>query len=80
MKPMSDAERTRVATNVELVKALMPEMAPVIKELHSLGLIDGWRDIAYVGPHRPEPKGVTGDQMVLVSVTETKERMKRGTH
>jgi hypothetical protein len=77
---MNDAERTRIANNIALVKSLMPEMAPIIKELHEVGLIEGWRNVVYVGPPRPEPYGVTVAQMVLESVTETKERMKRGAH
>lgn len=80
MKPIDDAERARIANNIALVKSLMPEMVPFIKELHEVGLIDGWRNVAYIGPHRPEPRGVTGDQMVLESVAQTKERMQRGAH
>lgn len=68
--------REQVAVNVAKVKALMPEMVPEIKALHEAGLIDGWRNVTYIGPHRPEPKNsVHGGQMVIESAAALKTRM-----
>jgi hypothetical protein len=83
LKPLTEAERARVAHTVSQVKELMPELVSVVKDLHAAGLIDGWRDVAYVGPIRPEPSGpkvFTADRMVLESAAATRERMSRGTH
>ncbi len=82
MKPLNEKERARVAANVAQVKALMPELVPEIKALHEAGLIEGWRNVAYIGPHRPRPPGeraVHAGQMALESMEKTKERMRNGT-
>ncbi len=70
--------REQIAATVAEVKCLMPELVPVVKELYEAGLIDGWRDVAYIGPHRPTPAGLTVDRLVLESAESVKERMKRG--
>lgn len=83
MKPLSEAERAAVAHKASLVKALMPELVPVIKELHEAGLIEGWRDVGYIGPHRPPREGeraVHVGQMVTESAAAMRERMKRGAY
>lgn len=68
--------RELIAANVAKVKALMPELVPEIKALHEAGLIDGWRDVVYIGPHRPEPKNsVHAGQMVLESAEQLKKRI-----
>lgn len=68
--------REQIAANVAEVKRLMPDLVPQIKALHEAGLIDGWRDVTYVGPHRPEPKNsVHAGQMVLESAAALKERI-----
>lgn len=68
----------RARANAAEVKRLMPELVPEIKALHEAGLIEGWRSVTYIGPHRPDPpKAVSAGQMVLTSATELKERMKR---
>ncbi len=36
----------------------MPEMLPEIKELHALGMIDGWRNVTYAGFDEPPVMGV----------------------
>lgn len=48
LPPLSEAERERVARNIELVKQYLPEAVPFIKEMHELGLIDGWRSVRVV--------------------------------
>lgn len=45
---LTAAAQERVATNRALVHEHMPEMLPVIKELHELGLIAGWRNVEEV--------------------------------
>ncbi|MCW5624410.1 MAG: hypothetical protein KIT73_06830 [Burkholderiales bacterium] len=32
------------------VKEHCPELVPFLKELHALGMIDGWRSVTYCGP------------------------------
>lgn len=39
-----------------LVLAEIPDAVPFIRELHQAGLIDGWRNVSYVGP----PRGPVG--------------------
>ena len=84
MKPLPEAERERISANVAAVKALMPGLVPEIKALHEAGLIDGWRSVIYVGPPRAGLSGagvVRGDQMMLESMEQTKERIgKNGTY
>lgn len=52
--PIDDDERARIAANVELHKKHLPEFAPLIKELHAVGLIDGWRAIQKIEVFRKE--------------------------
>lgn len=47
-KPLSAAAQARVAENRALVHEHLPEALPFIKELHELGMIDGWRDVVEV--------------------------------
>lgn len=55
-RPLSDAERERVAQNYALVKTHLPEVVPLIKALHEAGLIDGLRAIDKVAVfHGKEP-------------------------
>ncbi len=76
LRPLTETEKARVAATVELVKAVMPEMADSIKALRAAGFDIGWRDVTYVGPHRPEPKNsVHAGQMMLISTAALKERM-----
>lgn len=79
MKPLTDAEHGRVAQHVSQVKALMPELVSEVKALVDAGLIEGWRNVTYAGPHRQGMCGagvVRGDQMVLESTEAFKARMK----
>lgn len=48
LRPLNDAELATVAQNKALVCTHMPEMVPIIKELHECGLIDGWRSVVKV--------------------------------
>jgi len=78
-KPLTDAERERVAETIVQVRALVPGLVPLVKDLHALGMFDGWRAINYVGPIRPDPPNcVHAGQMVLESAEALKERMKHG--
>ena len=71
---ISHEERARIAQNVVAVKEMLPELVPFLQELHAEGMIEGWRDVAYVGPHRPDPPGaVAVSQMVMGTAAEALE-------
>lgn len=78
--PISDTERERIAANIAYAKTYLPGFAALFKDLHTLGMVTGWRDIDYVGPARPGPKGITADKLVLESATALKARLKNGNH
>lgn len=79
MNALNQTERDRIAANIEAVKTLMPELLPEIKTLHAAGLIDGWRNVTYIGPHRPSPLGaVSGEHLITTTMEQLKERMKNG--
>lgn len=44
-RPLSDAERAKVAENKAFVETNLPDLIPFIKELHAEGMIDGWRAV-----------------------------------
>lgn len=68
---ISHEERARIAQAVTAVKESLPEMVPFLQGLHAEGMIEGWRAVAYVGPHRPEPPGaVAVSEMALGSSAE----------
>jgi len=46
------------------VKAHLPEAVPFIRDLHRCELIDGWRNVSYVGPDREQP-GITVDRITI---------------
>jgi hypothetical protein len=48
LPPLSAAAQARVHQNRALVHEHMPEALPFIKELHELGMIDGWRNVEEV--------------------------------
>lgn len=52
--PIDEAEHARIAANNKLHKLLLPEFAPFVKELHAVGLIDGWRAIQKIEVFRKE--------------------------
>ena len=62
---LTEAERERIAANVAEVRQSLPELVPLIRDLHAEGLIDGWRAIDYAGPHRQTERGLTLDQIVI---------------
>ena len=77
MNPLNQSERERIAAQNAKVKRLMPEMVPIIKDLHEAGLIDGWRSVLYVGPTRQRMSSgtiVRGDQLVLGSMADLKRK------
>jgi len=43
--PLTEAEEARIAENRDLILEHMPEMLPIIRNLHAEGLIDGWRSV-----------------------------------
>jgi hypothetical protein len=48
---LKPAQLARVARNKAAVYEHMPEMVPIIKELHEAGMIDGWRGVTSVEVH-----------------------------
>lgn len=55
LQPLTTAEQARVAETRAAVREHLPEAMPFIKELHELGMIDGWRDVEMIS--KPEPGG-----------------------
>jgi hypothetical protein len=47
LDPVQDREK--IIQNTEFIKEFMPELLPVIKQLHNLGMISGMRNITYAG-------------------------------
>ncbi|WP_025918269.1 hypothetical protein [Herminiimonas sp. CN] len=45
LPPLSEAEHARIKQTIATVKEEMPELLPMIKDLHALGMIDGWRSV-----------------------------------
>ncbi len=81
MRPLTEAQLTRSKESAAKVRELMPEIVSEIKALVEAGLIEGWRNVDYIGPHRPPGlRTFNLTQIVTESMTKTKERMKNGTH
>jgi hypothetical protein len=45
LPPLSEAEHARIKATVAIVKERCPELLEMIKGLHALGMIDGWRSV-----------------------------------
>lgn len=45
LPPLSEAEHTRIKMTIAFVKREIPELVPMVKDLHDAGLIDGWRAV-----------------------------------
>lgn len=45
LPPLSEAQHARIKQTIATVKELMPEILPMIKDLHAMGMIDGWRSV-----------------------------------
>ncbi len=45
LPPLSEAEHARITATVAIVKERCPELLEMIKGLHALGMIDGWRSV-----------------------------------
>lgn len=66
-----------IAERRHTVHAQMPELVPFISALAKCEMIDGWRDLEYAGPIRPEnPKAVV--PAIFDSFEKIKERSKNG--
>jgi hypothetical protein len=48
LRQLNPVELETIAQTKALVHAHMPELVPIIKELHECGLIDGWRNVGEV--------------------------------
>lgn len=47
-KTLTSAEQARAEEMAALHKQHLPEFNPMLKEMHELGLIDGWRSIVSI--------------------------------
>lgn len=45
LPPLSEAEYLRIKDTIAYVKEKCPELVQMVKELHALGMIDGWRSV-----------------------------------
>lgn len=48
LRVLTKAEQDKIAANRAAVHEHMPELVPIIKELHEAGMIDGWRGVGEV--------------------------------
>lgn len=48
LRQLNPEELTAIAQTKALVHTHMPELVPIIKELHECGLINGWRNVGEV--------------------------------
>lgn len=55
--PLSPAEEARIAETRAAILEHMPEMLPIIRNLHAEGLIDGWRSVKSLSMTVIEQKG-----------------------
>ena len=78
MTELTEAERARIAETRHRFYECMPELVPAVRELVECGLIDGWRNVAYVGPPR-EIRGVTSDIYLDNSRADKEARERNGT-
>ena len=59
LKPLDPVrDREQIVANIATIKATMPEMLPIIKSMVARGLIDGWRNVAWVGKSGESPPGI----------------------
>jgi len=78
-----DLDREQIAANKAAVMERLPELLPFIRELHALGMIDGWRNVVEVGPPEPWPMGrrdITADKMDFEQMSDVKARLKNANH
>lgn len=45
LPPLTEVQHARIKKTIAIVKEEMPEIVPMIKELHAMGMIDGWRSV-----------------------------------
>lgn len=45
LPPLSEREQAQIAERRALHHQYMPEFLPFVREMHELGLIDGWRSV-----------------------------------
>lgn len=45
LPPLTEAEHARIKATIATIKAQAPEILPLIKGFHELGMIDGWRSV-----------------------------------
>lgn len=45
LPPLTEAEHARIKQTIATIKEKAPEVIPLVKGLHALGMIDGWRAV-----------------------------------
>ena len=60
LRQLNPAEQARVASSKALIYEHLPELVPLIKELHEAGLIDGWRSVGKIELSRKVEHGTAG--------------------
>ena len=45
LPPLSEVEHARIKATVAVIKERCPELHQMIKELHAMGMVDGWRSV-----------------------------------
>lgn len=48
-RALSDGEKAAIAQRREFVHEHLPEAVDFVKQLHELGMIEGWRNVTRVG-------------------------------
>jgi hypothetical protein len=64
-KPLSDAQNEAIALKVAQARKIFPGLANEVRALVDAGLIQGWRNLEYIGPPREET-GIAFDATQLV--------------
>lgn len=84
MKPLTPEQEARVAETRQQVWRRVPEAVPLIGELVSLGMMDGWRGVNGVSDYHPgaplPPGAVSSADLVTETSATIKERIRNAHH
>lgn len=76
---LTDADKAEIAQSRLDVLEQIPEMADEIRELLGEGLVDGWRNVTYIGPPREkDPRTITLAEMQIGPWNITDKERKHG--
>lgn len=71
LNPARDGER--IAEHRDFVRAHVPELVPIIKEMVEAGCLTGWRDVISVGPSGSRAPGLGPEDCVAPVVYTAEE-------